>query len=435
MRWPSAFTVLQFRDFRLIWAGQFVAMLGMQIQTVALGWLVYDLTGSPAQLGLVGLFRALPIILLSLFGGTLADQSDRRSLLMVTQSSQVVLSLTLAILVTTGLTVVWVLFAFAFLTASASSFDAPSRQAIIPSLVPRERLGNALTLNVLSGNTGMVLGPTLSGLIIGQFGNAAAFWAGAASFFAVISALILMRMRPPVPRPPRRGLAALVDGLRFVLDRRILWQLMLIDFMATLAVSPIGLLPVFARDIHRVGPEGLGLLYAAPSIGAVIGSLVFASLPSPRYPGRMVALAISGYGAALALFGLAPSFQLALGLLALAGGLDAVSMAMRHTVRQLATPDDYRGRIGALSSVFSAGGPRLGEFQAGVMASLLGARGAMLIGGLACVGLALASNRWARGLWRYTVDEGEGGGGGPADHDPASRRVAARSASPTSGEG
>jgi MFS family permease len=405
MRWPVAFTVLAFRDFRLIWAGQFVAMLGMQIQTVALGWIVYDITGSPAQLGLVGLFRALPLIFFSLYGGTLADQLDRRRLLLLTQTGQVGLSMTLAILVTGGMENVLVLYGFAFATAAASSFDAPSRQAIIPSLVPRERLSHALTLNVLSSNTGMVLGPTLSGLIIGQLGSGAAFWAGAFSFLAVVTALVLMHSRPPVPSPPRRGLAALFDGLRFVKERRILWQLMVIDFAATLAVSPVGLLPVFARDVHRVGPEGLGLMYAAPSIGSVLGALLFAAVPAPRFPGRMVAVAIAGYGIALALFGLMPSFAMALAFLALGGGLDAVSMAMRHTVRQLATPDDFRGRVGALASVFSGGGPRLGEFQAGIAASLLGARGAMLLGGLACVAIALSSNYWARGLWKYRGEE------------------------------
>lgn len=405
MRWPVAFTVLSFRDFRLIWSGQFVAMLGMQIQTVALGWLVYDITGSSAQLGLVGLFRALPLIFFSLFGGTLADQLDRRKLLLFTQSGQAVMSLTLAVLVTGGLENVAVLYAFAFTTAAASSFDAPSRQALIPALVPRERLSHALTLNVLASNTGMVLGPTLSGLIIGQFGSGAAFWAGAFSFLAVVTALVLLRTRPPVPAPARRGFAALIDGLQFVRDRRILWQLMVIDFAATLAVSPVGLLPVFASDVHQVGPEGLGLLYAAPSIGSVLGALSFAAAPPPRLPGRMVALAIAGYGAALGLFGVMPTFYLALGFLAIGGGLDSVSMAMRHTVRQLATPDDFRGRVGSVASVFSSGGPRLGEFQAGMVASLIGAQGAMFVGGLVCVLIALSSNYWARGLWAYRGEE------------------------------
>lgn len=405
MKWPVAFTVLAYRDFRLIWAGQFVAMLGMQIQTVALGWLVYDLTGSAAQLGLVGLFRALPLIFFSLFGGTLADQLDRRKLLLVTQSVQVGMSLTLAVLVTGGMENVWVLYGFAFMTAAASSFDAPSRQAIIPALVPRVRLSHALTLNVLSSNTGMVLGPTFSGLLIGQLGSGAAFWAGAFSFLGVVTALLLLRTRPPVPNPTRRGLASLLDGLRFVKDRRILWQLMVIDFTATLAVSPVGLLPVFASDVHAVGPEGLGLLYAAPSIGSVVGALLFAAVPNPKLPGRMVAVAIAGYGLALALFGLMPTFYLALGFLALGGGLDAVSMAMRHTVRQLATPDDFRGRVGALASVFSGGGPRLGEFQAGMVASLIGPQGAMFAGGMACVAIALSSNFWARGLWKYRGEE------------------------------
>lgn len=396
-----------------MWAGQFVSMLGTQVQTVALSWLVYDLTGSTKLLGGVGLARAIPTILLSLFGGALADQVDRRRLLIVSQSFLAGLSALLALIITTGNANVLILYAFAAITAAAAAFDGPTRQALIPTLVPRERLTNALTLNVLAWQTAAVLGPAIGGAIIHALGIGAAYWIDAATFFAVVGALVAMRPRAPVFVGPRRGWSAVVEGLEFVRGRAILWQLMLVDFLAVLFVSSIGLLPVFAEDVLRVGTQGLGLLYSAPAAGAVAGSVLFTLVPTPRRPGRVVALAAGAYGVTLGLFGMAPSFPVALGLLALAGALDAVSMAMRHTVRQLATPDALRGRVGALASIFSAGGPRLGEFQAGMVAGLVGARYAMLIGGSACLLMVATSRWWARQLWHYRGEALPGEAGDP----------------------
>ncbi len=405
MRLPAALASLRYHDFRLIWFGQFVSILGTQIQTVALAWLVYTLTGSAAALGVVGLARAIPIILLSMFGGTLADQVDRRKLLLLSQTVLAFFSALLAISVSLGFVNVGLLYGFAVITAAASAFDSPTRQAIIPALVPRDKLANALTINVLALDTAAVLGPAVGGVVLGVLGASVAFWIDAASFMAVVGALVAMRERPPIPVIQRKGMAALVDGLHFLRERKILWQLMLIDFFGTLLASTLGLLPVFAQTVLKVGPKGLGFLYSAPSAGAVLGAALFTLVPTPRHPGRIVAIAIGGYGLALSLFGLSQSFIVALILLGMAGILDAVSMAMRHTVRQLATPDEFRGRIGAVASIFSAGGPRLGDFQSGLVASLIGPRGAMVFGGGACVLMAVSSLGWGRSLWRYRGEE------------------------------
>lgn len=405
MRRPAALVALEHRDFRLIWASQSISTLGTQIQTVALAWLVYTLTGSAAQLGGISLARAIPTILLSLFGGTLADHVDRRRLLIISQSVLAAFSALLAFGVSAGVDSIPILYGFAVITAAASAFDSPASQAIIPQLVPRDHLAYALTIDVLAQDTAAVIGPAVGGVVLGALGSASAFWLDAASFMVVVAALIAIRSRPAPTPLPRRGLAALVDGLHFVRERAILWQLMLIDFLATFFVSSMGLLPVFAKEVLRVGPDGLGLLYAAPSAGAVAGAALFASFPLSRRPGRMVAGAIGGYALVLALFGLSRSFPLALLLLALGGGFDAISMAMRHTVRQLATPDRFRGRVGALASVFASGGPRLGDFQAGLLASFIGAPGAMVAGGMACLGMIASSRLWAPGLWSYTGDD------------------------------
>ncbi len=418
VRLPAALASLKYHDFRLIWFGQFVSILGTQIQTVALAWLVYTITGSAAALGVVGLARAIPIILLSMFGGTLADQVDRRKLLLISQSVLAVLSALLAVSVSLGFVNIGLLYGFAVVTAAASAFDSPTRQAIIPALVPRDKLANALTINVLALDTAAVLGPAVGGVVLGAIGASAAFWIDAVSFMAVVGALIAMRQHPPIPVVQRKGIAALVDGLHFLRERRILWQLMLIDFFGTLLASTLGLLPVFAQTVLKVGPKGLGFLYSAPSAGAVLGAALFALVPTPRHPGRVVAIAIGGYGLALTLFGMSQSFIVALVLLGVAGILDAVSMAMRHTVRQLATPDGFRGRIGAVASIFSAGGPRLGDFQSGLVASLIGPRGAMVFGGSACLLMAVSSIGWAKSLWRYQGEEnivGPPRGGSPRE--------------------
>ncbi|MGA7671875.1 MAG: MFS transporter [Nitrolancea sp.] len=405
-RWPpSAFAALVHRDFTLIWMSQFISSVGTQIQTVALGWLVYDLTGSAALLGGIALARAIPTIFLSLFGGTLADQVDRRVLLLISQTILALFSALLAIAIQGGLTNITILYAFAVLTAAASAVSVPTTQAFIPALVDRERLANALTLNVLAFNVAAVVGPAVGGLVIGGLGVAAAYWIDAASFFVVIGALIAMRSRITPEPLPRRGLAALVDGLTFVRERPVLWQLMVIDFLAVLFASRFGLLPVFAETVLKIGAQGLGFLYAAVSFGAVFGSALFTFLPLPKRPGRLVALTILAYGAVLSVFGLVHSFAFALVLLAISGGLDAVSSALRQTARQLATPDNLRGRVGALASTFAIGGPRLGDFQAGMVASVVGAGNAMVIGGATCFAMAFLSRWWARPLWSYHGQE------------------------------
>ncbi len=405
MAQSSALVALRYRDFRLLWAGQAISTLGTQIQTVALAWLVYDLTGSAAQLGGVGLARAIPTMVLSLFGGTLADRRDRRQLLIISETILAVFSALLAIAVSAGVDSILLIDAFAALTAAASSIESPTSQAFIPALVPRDILAKALTLDVLMSDTMAVVGPAIGGVVIAALGASAAFWLDAASFFAVVGSLVVIRTRVAAPKVDGHPIRSLVNGIIFVRERGILWQLMLLDFLAVFFISPTGLLPVFAEKILLLGPAGLGLLYAAPSAGAVIGAAVIALVPTPRHPGRMVVLSIAGYAVVLGCFGLSSWLIPSLIFLGLGGGLDAVSMTMRHVVQQLATPDELRGRVGALHDVFSAGGPRLGDFQAGLVASAVGAPGAMLAGGLACLAVVATARTWAPQLWSYSGED------------------------------
>lgn len=402
-----ATAALKHRDFRLLWAGQFVSTVGTQMQIVALGWQIYLLTGSPLNLGVLGLLRAVPTIAFALVGGTFADARDRRRLLLVTQALLALFSVGLAIATGTGNASVGLIYVVTVLTATVDVFDDPARQALIPNLVPRHRLAQAITLNIVSGNIAAVAGPALGGLAIAAFGLTATYAIDAASFAAVIVALLAMRERPGVPLGAQGGIHAVLEGLRFVRENPVILSLMVLDFLATLFGAALVLLPIFASEILRVGADGLGLLYAAPAAGAVVGGLVLSALPVARRPGRMVITSVAAYGLAIAVFGAAPSFPVALLALAASGAADTVSMTFRHTIRQLATPDALRGRIAAVHSVFAGGGPQLGDFEAGLTARLFGTQPAVIAGGLACIviaaGVAVASPR----IRDYRIDEPE----------------------------
>jgi MFS family permease len=402
-----ATAALRYRDFRLLWMGEFVSTMGTQMQTVALGWQLYLLTGDPLQLGALGLMRAIPTVAFAMVGGTLADARDRRSLLIVTQAVLALFSVVLAVATMAGQASVALIYILTILTATASCFDDPARQALIPNLVPRERLAHALTLNILAHNIAAVVGPAVGGIAIATVGLSATYWLDAGSFAAVIGALLVMRTRPEVPVIAQGGVQAVIEGIRFVRRNPVILSLMTLDFLATLFGASLVLMPIFAEEILGVGERGLGLLYSAPAAGAVTGGLILSVLPVSRHPGRLVILAVAFYGVALAVFGASDSFVVALLALAASGAADTVSMTFRHTIRQLATPDELRGRMAAVHSIFAGGGPELGNFEAGVAARLLGTQTAVVAGGIACVVLAGATALVSPHIRDYRIDEPE----------------------------
>jgi MFS family permease len=402
-----ATVALKHRDFRLLWGGQFVSTLGTQMQIVALGWQIYLLTGSAVQLGALGLLRAIPTISFALVGGALADQRDRRRLLIVTQAILASFSMILAIATGTGNASVALIYIVTFLSATADVFDDPARQALIPNLVPRERLAQATTLNILAANIAAVVGPAIGGIAIASVGLTATYAVDALSFGAVIGALLAMRERPAVPVLERSGIHAVIDGLRFVRENPVILSLMVLDFLATLFGASLVLLPIFAKDILKVGASGLGFLYSAPAAGAVVGGIILSALPVTRKPGRLVILSVACYGVAVAIFGAAPNFLVALAALAATGAADTVSMTFRHTIRQLATPDELRGRMAAVHSVFAGGGPELGNFEAGITAKMFGTQNAVILGGIASVIIAVGVAAFSPRIREYAIDEPE----------------------------
>ena len=393
---PPAVAVLRHRNFRLIWIGLLLSFTGSFMQNAALLWNVSLLVPADRKglaLGIVGLVRVVPIVIFSMISGVVADASDRRKLMLLTQSGSAVVALGLAWLAFSGNTSVWPVYALAALSSAVGAFDLPARQSLVPNLVPRQDLPNAISLNAIMQQTSQVLGPALGGIVIASANLGWAYMINAISFAAVIVALLLMRDVPG--RPEHHGndpvsWQAALEGLRFVFRSPLIRSTMLLDFFATFFSSATALLPIFAQDILNVGATGYGWLYAAPAVGATMMSAAMVLLTSRiNRRGPVLLWAVGLYGLATVVFGLSRSFWITFSALALTGVADTVSMVIRNIVRQLETPDRLRGRMIGVNMVFFVGGPQLGELEAGAVANWLGAPFSVVSGGLGCM-LAVA---------------------------------------------
>src|SRR5437867_2101825 len=325
----SAFSSLRHRNFRLLWTGQIVSVTGSQMQLVAINWHVYLLTHSALALGMVGAFRAGPIIMCSLMGGVVADVVDRRVLMMTTQTIMLLCSAILALITFGGLERVWPIFAVTAVASGAWAFDTPARQSLLPTLVPAKDFPNAVSLSMLMFQIGMILGPTLAGFVLASRGPGLVYALNAASFVAVIVGLALMRgSGRPSPDEEQKSsisLQALAEGLRFVWRTPIIVQTMTLDFVATFFASATALLPIFAAEILKVGAGGLGLLAAAPGAGSIVSGLLMARFGVMRRQGKAVLISVAIFGAATVVFGLSRWFWLSLLMLGITGASDTVS--------------------------------------------------------------------------------------------------------------
>lgn len=403
----GAWSTLRHRDYRLLWFGQIVSLAGSQMQVVATGWLVLQLTNSAFQLGLLGLLRALPVMILAMLGGAIADAFDRRRLLLVTQTILLAIAAILAFTTANGTVTMPLIYALTVLAGATNAFDNPARQALIPNLVPREELTAALTLNITTFQLGQIVGPLIGGLVVARFGAQGAYAVDALSFGAVLIALGLMRARfaPAMGGRPAagKGLGAIIEGFVFVRRNGIILSVMLLDFLATLFGSVQALLPIFARDVLHVGAEGLGPLYAATSAGAMLAALILSTRSHVRAQGPVLLISIGLFGLCLVGFGLSHIFWLSLLLLAGSGAADTVSMVLRGSILQLATPDKLRGRTNAVHMAFAMGGPQLGQLRAGIVAGLIGPLGAAATGGAACIAVVVAIAAAVPKIRRYRV--------------------------------
>ncbi len=387
----SPFVALKNTDFRWMWSGQLISEAGSQMQTVAISWHVYLLTNSPVALGLIGLIRVLPIIFFSLAGGVYADAHDRRRILFFTQSIMMILAALLGFFTTAGWISVGLIYLLLAAVSAASAFDGPAWQAIVPNLVPREHLTNALSLNNTMRQTAQIVGPALGGFVIAWLGVGGVYWINMASFLAVLIAIF--KMKTPAQKSlgaSKVSLSALREGIHFVFHSRMLLSTTLLDFFSTLFGSASALLPIFAKEILMVGPQGLGILYSAQSAGAVAAGVIMSLVGNVKKQGVLVLGALTVYGAATAVYGGSRWFPLSILALALVGAADTVSTIMRHNIRQLATPDHLRGRMTSVIRIFSNGGPQLGNLEAGLLAALVGAPLSVITGGIGTLAVVAA---------------------------------------------
>jgi len=342
-------------------------------------------------LGLVGLGRVAPVVVFSMISGVVADAWNRRRLMLFTQIAATLVAVALGILAFRGTTAVWPIYLLAALGSAVGAFDLPARNSLVPTLVPREHLPNAISLNTIMFQTASVLGPSLGGVLIAMTNVGWVYIANAISFSFVVAALLMMR-DVPARAPSEAGnrddvsFHAALEGLRFVFRSPLIRSTMLLDFFATFFSSATALLPIFAQDILQVGAKGYGWLYAAPAVGAMATSAVMVPM-TERIERRGLTLlwAVAAYGVATVVFGLSRTFWLTFACLAMTGATDTVSTIIRNIVRQLETPDRLRGRMTGINMVFFLGGPQLGELEAGAVANWFGAAFSVITGGIGCL--------------------------------------------------
>lgn len=375
----------RFPQFGLLWGGQLVSFAGSQLTVVAVPYQVYRLTRSSLDVGLVSLGQLFPLLLGSLLGGAVADSFDRRRLLMVTQLLMGVMSTGLALNSSRHHPALWPLFALTAVSAGLSGTDSPTRNAMISNLVDRSSYAAAFALTQILAQVGQVAGPAVAGILLARFGVSTVFWVDATTF--LVSLAVVSRLRPPpseVP-PSRLRLSSLTEGLSFLRGRPALQANFLIDINAMVFGMPRALFPAIGIASFHGGAGAVGLLYAAPGLGALVGSLLTGWIPAVARQGLAVEIAVVVWGSAVTGFGLCPWLPGALGLLALAGAADVVSAVFRNTILQLAIPDSLRGRLSAVHIAVVTGGPRLGDMEAGLVAAAAGTEVSVVSGGLACI--------------------------------------------------
>jgi MFS family permease len=400
---------LKYRGFALIWSGLIISMVGTQMQQWALFWHISQLSKDPIAVSVVGGVRFVAVFCFSLIGGLLADRYDRRKIMFVTQATAMLVAVLLGLLTLWGSIQLWHIYLLTGIQAAAMAFDLPARQSLVPNLLPRDILPSAFSLQSIAFNTGAIVGPAMSGVVIGYLGQEFAYFINAATFLAVIFALIALGTVPQEHSKSQAGLRAALtdirDGLRFIRHQPLILSTMILDFIATFFSSASTLLPYFAQNVIHVGEVAYGWLAAAQSIGAVLVGVIASQYSHIRRQGPLLLGSVAVFGLATILFGFSRLYALIFLVLALIGAADSVSTIIRNTIRQLNTPDSMRGRMTGINQIFFMGGPQLGEIEAGVVAQFFGIPFAIITGGVGTIlGVWLVASIWPV-LTRYNGDE------------------------------
>ena len=391
----------EFRDFRLLFLGNSISYLGRQMTVVAIPFQVYVLTGSSLAVGLTGLVSLGPLVVMSLVGGAVADAIDRRKLLLVAVLAQAATAVALAVNASSDSPALWPLYVLGAVNAGLWGIDLPTRNAMVASMVSRDKFPAAASLNQVIFELSQVAGPALAGIVISRVDLAAAYWIDAASYAFAIAAVVAIRPRPPEGGGTRAGFGSIKEGLAFAVGNRLILSTFLIDINAMVFGMPRALFPALGTTVYGGGATTVGLLYAAPGAGALLGALFTGWVGRVRYQGRVVIVAVLLWGAGIAAFGLVSWLPLGLLLLALAGAADVVSAVFRNTILQLNTPDALRGRLSSVHIAVVTGGPALGDAEAGAVAAVTSPQVSVVSGGVLCMlGVAVLAKLYPE-LARY----------------------------------
>lgn len=386
-------------SFLRFWMSQTASTMAYQMLVVAIGWQVYDLTQSAFMLGIVGLVQFLPQLLLTLVVGHVADQYDRRRIVLLCQWLKTAMAAVLAVGSVTGTLTVETIFICACLIGAARAFELPSMQALLPKLVEPSILAQAMARAAGGREFAVIIGPALGGLIY-ALGSGIVYMTGAVLFLAAGFLVIIIRLPFQAPRRERPTLQSLLGGITFIRSKKVVLGAISMDLFSVLLGGATALLPIYARDILQTGPWGLGLLRTAPAIGALTMSVYLAKRPLGARVGHVMFTAVAGFGLSTIVFGISHWFPLSLLALIVLGATDMVSVVIRQTLVQLETPDEMRGRVSAVNAIFIGASNQLGEFESGVTAAWFGAVPAVVIGGIGTLLVVIAWMRLFPDLFR-----------------------------------
>lgn len=412
MSTKKSYKAIQIPAFRYFLSTRLFLTLALQMQAVIVGWEMYKLTGDPFSLGLIGLAEAIPAISIALYAGHIADLHNKKTILIISLIALIFCSIGLGVITQTHMKsvlntqqIVWTIYGFIFLSGFARGFYAPSSFSFLSQLIPRELLTYASTINSTAWQFAAVIGPALGGLCY-------AFWGIENTFilivlFSVLALISLINIKgefEPKTYAVEKISVRLREGIAFVYHNKIILSALSLDLFSVLFGGATALLPVFAGEILKTGPEGLGLLRAAPSLGAVITMTILSMQKTIKNAGKILIRAVAGFGICMIVFGISENFYLSLFMLFLSGAFDSISVVIRANILQLQTPDEMRGRVSSVNTIFIGSSNEIGAFESGLAAKLIGTVNSVVFGGLMTLGIVGITQLKAKQLKKLVFD-------------------------------